>query len=102
MAVRGAVVVGAAFLSFADCASFLVDVAAVPVAPPPITEVYTDLTSFAEDFKNPNRLARPLGFAYRRQWSNTLHDKLEGNLLTRWMTPKYGVPRKTLSPKTTS
>ena len=58
--VRGVAVRGAVFLSFADWLSFLV----VSEPPPPITEVYTDLTSFAEDFKNPNRLAKPFGFAY--------------------------------------
>jgi len=50
-------------LSFADGAPFLVDAVAASVEPPPITEVYTDLTSFAEVFKNPNLLAKPFGFA---------------------------------------
>lgn len=92
------VVVGKVFLGFTDGVSFLAEAALDSVAPPPITEVYTDLTNFAEDFKNPNLL---FGLAYRRSGSERC-GKNKRNALTRWMTPEYGVSRKALSAKAAS
>lgn len=68
-------------------------------SPPPTTEVYTDLTSLAEDLRKPNLLVRPFGFAsVQCDWQSCSVMSFDDKL-TRCIS-KNASPRKTLTPHT--